>query len=49
MSRYITISPGDIIWLGTDETASVTPGQSVSVTIDGLGTLTNPVIQEKLS
>lgn len=49
MSRYITISPGDVIWLGTDETASVLPGQTVSVTIDGLGTLTNPVIQEELS
>lgn len=49
MSRYITISPGDMIWLGTDETASVLPGQEVSITIDGIGTLTNPVIQEKLS
>lgn len=49
MSRYITISPGDVIWLGTDETASVLPGQEVSVTIEGLGTLCNPVIQEERS
>jgi 2-keto-4-pentenoate hydratase/2-oxohepta-3-ene-1,7-dioic acid hydratase in catechol pathway len=55
MSRYITISPGDVIWLGTDETASVVPGQEIAITIDGLGTLSNPVVQanpvieEKLS
>jgi 2-keto-4-pentenoate hydratase/2-oxohepta-3-ene-1,7-dioic acid hydratase in catechol pathway len=45
MSRYITISAGDVIWLGTDETASAVPGQQISITIDGLGTLSNPVIQ----
>ncbi|HVT70588.1 MAG TPA: fumarylacetoacetate hydrolase family protein [Trebonia sp.] len=48
MSRYITIGPGDVIWLGTDETASVVPGQEIAITIDGLGTLSNPVTEEKL-
>jgi 2-keto-4-pentenoate hydratase/2-oxohepta-3-ene-1,7-dioic acid hydratase in catechol pathway len=48
MSRYITISAGDVIWLGTDETACVVPGQAISITIDGLGTLSNPVTEEKL-
>jgi 2-keto-4-pentenoate hydratase/2-oxohepta-3-ene-1,7-dioic acid hydratase in catechol pathway len=48
MSRYITLSPGDVLWLGTDETATMLPGQVVEVTIDGVGTLTNPVIEEKL-
>jgi len=47
MSRYITLSPGDVVWLGTDETATVLPGQVVSVTIDGIGTLTNPALQEE--
>ncbi len=47
ISRYITLSPGDVVWLGTDETATVVPGQVVEITIDGIGTLTNPVIEEK--
>ncbi len=46
ISRYITLSPGDVVWLGTDETATVVPGQVVDITIDGVGTLTNPVIAE---
>lgn len=46
ISRYITLSPGDVVWLGTDETAAVLPGQVVEITIDGVGTLTNPVIAE---
>jgi 2-keto-4-pentenoate hydratase/2-oxohepta-3-ene-1,7-dioic acid hydratase in catechol pathway len=48
ISRYITLSPGDVVWLGTDETATMTPGQVVEITIDGIGTLANPVIEEKL-
>jgi len=47
MSRYITLRPGDVVWMGTDETAAIVPGQVVEVTIDGLGTLANPVIEEK--
>ena len=35
------------VWLGTDETAAVVPGQVVEITIDGIGTLANPVIEEK--
>ena len=46
ISRYITLSPGDVLWLGTDETATVVPGQVVEITIDGIGTLANPVTQE---
>jgi len=49
ISRYITLSPGDVLWLGTDETATVLPGQVVGITIDGIGTLTNPVVEEKLT
>jgi len=36
------------MWLGTDETATVLPGQVVEITIDGIGTLANPVIEETL-
>ena len=47
MSRYITLQPGDVLWMGTDETATMVPGQVVEITIDGIGTLANPVIEEK--
>jgi len=47
MSRYITLSPGDVVWLGTDQTAEMVPGQVVEITIDGLGTLANPVTEEQ--
>ena len=46
ISRYITLSPGDVVWMGTDETATMVPGQVVEITIDGIGTLANPVTQE---
>lgn len=47
MSRYITLRPGDVVWLGTDETATFGPGQVVAIMIDGIGTLANPVVQEE--
>jgi 2-keto-4-pentenoate hydratase/2-oxohepta-3-ene-1,7-dioic acid hydratase in catechol pathway len=47
-SRYITLRPGDVVWMGTDEPAAILPGQVVEITIDGLGTLSNPVTEEKL-
>ncbi|WP_190821788.1 fumarylacetoacetate hydrolase family protein [Saccharopolyspora pogona] len=46
ISRVMTLLPGDVILTGTP--AGVGPmqaGQNVSVSIDGLGTLTNPVQQ----
>jgi 2-keto-4-pentenoate hydratase/2-oxohepta-3-ene-1,7-dioic acid hydratase in catechol pathway len=48
ISRYITLRPGDVLWMGTDQTAAFVPGQLVEVTIDGIGTLANPVIEESL-
>jgi 2-keto-4-pentenoate hydratase/2-oxohepta-3-ene-1,7-dioic acid hydratase in catechol pathway len=46
ISRYITLSPGDVVWMGTDQTATMVPGQVVEITIDGIGTLANPVTAE---
>ncbi|MFR9729696.1 fumarylacetoacetate hydrolase family protein [Saccharopolyspora sp. MS10] len=44
VSRIMTLLPGDVILTGTPEgVGPVKSGQSVSVSIDGLGTLTNPV------
>lgn len=47
VSRVMTLMPGDVILTGTP--AGIGPmvdGQSVSVTVEGIGTLTNPVIDK---
>lgn len=44
ISRVMTLLPGDVILTGTPAgVAPLAPGQTVSVTIEGIGTLTNPV------
>jgi len=48
MSQYITLHPGDVIWLGTDGVPrNLRPGNVVEVEITGLGTLRNPVVAEE--
>ena len=48
MSRYLTLHPGDVIWMGTEgETADMKHGDTVEVEITGIGTLRNPVIRER--
>jgi 2-keto-4-pentenoate hydratase/2-oxohepta-3-ene-1,7-dioic acid hydratase in catechol pathway len=49
ISRYITLSPGDVLWMGTDAVVEMAVGTTVSVTITGIGTLSNPVVQESLA
>ena len=45
MTRYLTLVPGDIVWMGTDDpTLDMVPGDTVEVEITGLGVLRNPVI-----
>jgi 2-keto-4-pentenoate hydratase/2-oxohepta-3-ene-1,7-dioic acid hydratase in catechol pathway len=45
MSRYLTLYPGDIIWMGTDGSSpDLAPGDVVEVEITGLGTLRNPFV-----
>ncbi len=47
MSRYLTLYPGDVIWMGADgPTENIKPGNTVEVEIDGIGILTNPVVAE---
>ena len=47
MSRYLTLYPGDVIWMGTEgETADMKHGDIVEIEITGIGTLCNPVIRE---
>ncbi|WP_326955433.1 fumarylacetoacetate hydrolase family protein [Amycolatopsis sp. NBC_01286] len=44
ISGVMTLLPGDVILTGTPEgVGPIESGQSVSITIDGIGTLTNPV------
>ncbi|KHL13404.1 2-keto-4-pentenoate hydratase/2-oxohepta-3-ene-1,7-dioic acid hydratase in catechol pathway [Mumia flava] len=45
-SRYITVNPGDVLWMGADTTCPIAVGQTVEIEISGIGTLTNPVVAE---
>ncbi|MFE0021634.1 fumarylacetoacetate hydrolase family protein [Amycolatopsis sp. NPDC059021] len=45
VSGVMTLLPGDIILTGTPEgVGPIVDGQQVSITIEGIGTLTNPVV-----
>jgi 2-keto-4-pentenoate hydratase/2-oxohepta-3-ene-1,7-dioic acid hydratase in catechol pathway len=44
ITRYVTLYPGDVIWMGTDDpTLDMVAGDTVEVTISGIGTLRNTV------
>jgi 2-keto-4-pentenoate hydratase/2-oxohepta-3-ene-1,7-dioic acid hydratase in catechol pathway len=46
VSRYVTLTPGDVIYTGTPgSTRRIQPGDVVEVEIEGIGTLWNPVVQ----
>ncbi len=45
VSRYVTLSPGDIIFTGTPgSTQALQPGDVVEVELEGVGVLRNPVV-----
>jgi len=47
MSRYLTLYPGDVIWMGTDgHSPDLQPGDVVDVSITGLGVLSNRFVRE---
>ncbi len=47
ISRVMTLLPGDVILTGTPEgVGPMVAGQRVSVTVEGLGTLSNPVVDK---
>lgn len=49
MSRYLTLYPGDILWMGTDgHSPNLAHGDRVDVTLTGLGTLSNRFVKEGL-
>jgi 2-keto-4-pentenoate hydratase/2-oxohepta-3-ene-1,7-dioic acid hydratase in catechol pathway len=48
MSRYLTLMPGDVLWMGTDgATENMRDGDEVTVEINRIGRLRNPVVQER--
>ena len=45
ITRYITLHPGDVLWMGTEGHADpIRPGDTVDIDITGIGTLSNPVV-----
>jgi 2-keto-4-pentenoate hydratase/2-oxohepta-3-ene-1,7-dioic acid hydratase in catechol pathway len=47
MTKYITVHPGDVMWLGTDGVPeNMKPGDVVEIDISGIGTLRNRVVAE---
>jgi 2-keto-4-pentenoate hydratase/2-oxohepta-3-ene-1,7-dioic acid hydratase in catechol pathway len=47
MSQYLTLYPGDVLWMGTDgATENMKHGDVVEVEIPGIGVLRNPVVRE---
>ncbi|MBB1628021.1 fumarylacetoacetate hydrolase family protein [Achromobacter sp. UMC71] len=47
MSRYLTLYPGDILWMGTDgHSPDLRDGDVVDVSLTGLGTLTNRFVRQ---
>jgi 2-keto-4-pentenoate hydratase/2-oxohepta-3-ene-1,7-dioic acid hydratase in catechol pathway len=48
ITKYMTLHPGDVIWMGTEgSNADMKAGDVVEVDLDQIGTLRNPVIAEK--
>jgi 2-keto-4-pentenoate hydratase/2-oxohepta-3-ene-1,7-dioic acid hydratase in catechol pathway len=47
MTRYLTLYPGDVMWMGTDGVSpNLKAGDVVEVEITGIGTLRNPFVAE---
>jgi 2-keto-4-pentenoate hydratase/2-oxohepta-3-ene-1,7-dioic acid hydratase in catechol pathway len=48
MSQYLTLYPGDVLWMGTDgATENIKDGDVVEIEIPGIGVLRNPVVRER--
>ena len=45
MSKYLTLIPGDMIWMGTEgHSKNLSQGDVCDISINGIGTLSNPVV-----
>ena len=48
MSKYLTLVPGDMIWMGTEgHSENLKIGDVCNVSISGIGTLSNQIIADK--
>jgi 2-keto-4-pentenoate hydratase/2-oxohepta-3-ene-1,7-dioic acid hydratase in catechol pathway len=48
MSQYLTLYPGDVLWMGTDgATENMKDGDVVEVEVPEIGILRNPVVRER--
>lgn len=48
VSRYCTLRPGDVMWMGTDGAPrNIGDGDTVEIEISGIGTLRNQVVQQR--
>ncbi len=48
MSQYLTLHPGDVLWMGTDgATENMKDGDVVEIEVPEIGVLRNPVVREK--
>ncbi|MFI5897924.1 fumarylacetoacetate hydrolase family protein [Actinoplanes sp. NPDC051513] len=45
-TKYITMRPGDVLWMGADATVQLEPSTVVDIEISGIGVLSNPVEAE---
>ena len=46
MSRYLTLHPGDVLWMGTDgKSPNLKHGDTCDVEITGIGVLSNPFVR----
>ncbi len=47
MSHYLTLYPGDVIWMGTEgKSPQMKHGDVCEIDITGIGTLRNPIVRE---
>ena len=47
MSQYLTLYPGDVLWMGTDgATENMKDGDVVEIEVPEIGVLRNPVVRE---
>ncbi|SFR89627.1 2-keto-4-pentenoate hydratase/2-oxohepta-3-ene-1,7-dioic acid hydratase (catechol pathway) [Microbacterium sp. cf046] len=44
ITKYITLSPGDVLWMGADGNTPMDAGDVIDIEISGIGTLTNHVV-----
>lgn len=48
-TKYITMNPGDVLWMGADGTCQLEPGDAVDIEVSGIGVLSNPVLTDRVA